>query len=111
MYLGELPLSTCGEEYYRHPESASGGPFFSSFCYERMSATDECLAATDPPLRRALAYPSQDTCVSDGPYEQKRARTSAPICCYNIGSMGIGRPLRISARPAWAPLRRTLAWS
>ena len=89
---GDKGFEECSDKFYAWPDNRSGGPFFSSHCYERPSPGDNCLAATDPKLRRALDLRNGADCVADGPYEQLSAESDAPLCCYNTGWFGSGRP-------------------
>ena len=107
---GDRAFEVCSESHYKWAEGRTGGPYFSSYCYER-AAADPCLGATEPPLRRALSLRGEADCVSDGPYEQLSAESDAPLCCYNTGWFGEGRPLLVAGDLRHASLACGPGWS
>ncbi|RYE93927.1 MAG: hypothetical protein EOO75_03265 [Myxococcales bacterium] len=103
---GEPPMTVCGPEYRSWPVGRTGGPIPTARCYQPAGAAT-CLGADAAALRSLLDGPP---CVYDGPHRQSDPATGAPWCCYNVGSMGKGRPLEIASRPRWSGLRRGASW-
>ncbi|RYE89656.1 MAG: hypothetical protein EOO75_11455 [Myxococcales bacterium] len=105
---GQRPLTVCGPEFHSWPDDRSGGPIAQARCYAPAAPLTGCLGATAPELRPLLG--GQISCIYDGPHAQTDPASSSPWCCYNVGFMGMGRPLIIDrprlssrvARPEWA---------
>ncbi len=104
----EKAYALCGDSYRSWPLSRSGGPYASPVCYQPVAPVTGCLEATAPGLPRALN--GFGDCAFDGPFAQTDQFTGKLWCCYNVGWMGIGRPLVVDERPAQATLRREAGW-
>lgn len=105
---GDKPLKKCGPDMLSWPENRTGGPYPSASCYIP-TAAGQCLASTDVALPRTL----QDrgaVCVYDGPHVQSDPASGAPWCCYNLGYMGIGRPLAVANEARMAGVRAGGRW-
>jgi hypothetical protein len=97
----------CGMDYRSWPAETSGGPHAVAQCYVLPAAgAAGCMAPTDPRLPRVLLSPTygRGSCVYDGPHAQRDEPSAASWCCYNVGYMGMGRPLLSGNSPRLADL-------
>ena len=107
---GDQALGVCDSSFHSYPKGRTGGPYANSYCYAPVAPATGCLASTDPALPRTLAM-SYAQCVYDGPHAQRDPASGAAWCCYNLGFMGEGRPLRVAHERRQASVVLASEWA